>query len=206
LPEAIGARSSLRPPASADNGADAGVEALDLGYNSGSGNMLDAGKPDLGESLESQAGIDGPWYAEEPEVWNYETFESDSPISMIKPGEGAYASLSSASKGIPAREGDERIPPAFNFDPGVSPLLIADLRVPNSSFVRMPTRNANLFRSKSSGGRQPAEIIEKEPAPVPSVPDLSGMIPPDAATPRAEVRLPSSSRGVGMASDFAPGT
>jgi hypothetical protein len=63
-------------------------------------------------------------------------------------------------------------------------------------------RNPNLYRRFNGGGRQAAEIIESEPInPRPSM-DTPAMVPPaNGSTPRAEVMLPSSSRGVGARSD-----
>ncbi|MCD8351088.1 MAG: tetratricopeptide repeat protein [Planctomycetaceae bacterium] len=128
-------------------------------------------------------------------------------FGMTTSSTSAYASmpiLMDDTEGV--TEGEEaRIPPAFSFKPDPSPLLLAHVR--SSGGERdMPVRNANLYR-RWAGGRRPAEIIEREPvSPRPGM-DTPAMVPPgDGVTHRAEVRLPqvrlpSSSRGIGAMSE-----
>ncbi len=124
-------------------------------------------------------------------------------FGMMTSSTSAYASmpiLPDDAEGV--TEGEEaRIPPAFSFKPDTSPVLLAHVR--SSGGQRdMPVRNANVYR-RWAGGRRPAEIIEREPlSPRPGM-DTPAMVPPgDGVTHRTEVRLPqvrlpSSSRGIG---------
>ncbi len=124
-------------------------------------------------------------------------------------GRKAYASLAEPEAVVaPAPEsGAARIPRAFSFKPDSSPVILASVNSPGPDGRNAsPARNANLYRRLYGGGRQAAEIIEREPVnPRPSL-DTPAMAPPaDGTTPRAEVKLPSSSRGVGMANEYSSG-
>ncbi|MDR1744608.1 MAG: hypothetical protein LBS30_02520 [Planctomycetota bacterium] len=117
----------------------------------------------------------------------------------------ALIAAMTASAANAAPEPDEaRIPKAFSFEPDDSPVILASVGSPNPDGRVPPARNANLYRRFYGGGRQAAEIIEREPVnPRPSM-DTPAMAPPaDGTTPRAEVKLPSSSRGVGMANEYS---
>lgn len=122
-------------------------------------------------------------------------------------GRRAYASL--ADPGAVVAETPKpdaiRIPRAFSFASDASPVILASVSSPGPDGQdASPARNANLYRRFYGGGRQAAEIIEREPVnPRPSL-DTPAMAPPaDGTTPRAEVKLPSSSRGVGMANEYS---
>ncbi len=102
-------------------------------------------------------------------------------------------------------ESESAIPP-FSFAPDQSPVLISGIRAPENGGRDRPVRNTNVYRR--AGNRIPAEVIEKETvSPKPKlVPDTSFMTPAaDGTVRRAEVRLPSSAMGIGMASDYQPG-
>ncbi|MCD8138777.1 MAG: tetratricopeptide repeat protein [Planctomycetaceae bacterium] len=124
-------------------------------------------------------------------------------FGMTTSSTSAYASMPILpDEGEGVTEGEEvRIPRAFSFKPDPSPVLLAHVR--SSGGERdMPVRNANLYR-RWAGGRRPAEIIEREPvSPRPGM-DTPAVAPPgDGGTHRTEVRLPqvrlpSSSRGIG---------
>ncbi|MDR1536010.1 MAG: tetratricopeptide repeat protein [Planctomycetota bacterium] len=204
LPEAIGS-SRRRVPAPDPAGQPA--SPLDLGYNPGAGGLLDPGRP-YPEEMDFPAGNPVPDEWIEPEVWDYETFQSpSSPIGWLGKGEAAYASLAPGGKTVPGTGGGRPALPAFSFAPGRSPLLIPSRQTPAESARRSPVRNSHLFRRLAGDGRRPAEIIENAPVPMPGNPDLFGPPPPDGAPepPRAEVRLPSHVRGIGLARDFVPG-
>lgn len=95
-----------------------------------------------------------------------------------------------------------RIPKAFSFEPDDSPLILSSVTSPGADGRVLAARNPNLFRRFYGGGRQAAEIIESDPIhPRPSM-DTPAMAPPaDGSTHRAEVMLPSSSRGVAAGPD-----
>ncbi|MDR2390687.1 MAG: tetratricopeptide repeat protein [Planctomycetota bacterium] len=212
LPEAIGGREKRRAPESREPAGGDFAAPLDLGYNPGSGNMLEPAWPEAENEWDAPGDIEAEkrhenWPEDQEDVWGFEIFKSEEPVSMVgNRGEGAYASIPAGvgGSGFKIPSGHSALP-AFSFAPDASPILIAWMRSSAGMLDRPPIRNANLFRPVPGGGRQPAEIIEKEPAPSPAVPDYSGMTPPNGpATPRTEVCLPSSSLGVGMASDYIP--
>ncbi len=127
---------------------------------------------------------------------------ADQDIGMVS---GTGEALASLPNWTPSPPEDGQIPP-FSFEPDMSPVLIAGYRAPGEAEQGRPIRNANLYRR--AGDRVPAEIIEKEPVSPKPQPDMSGMAPAgDGAVHRAEVQLPSSAMGIGMASDYrsAPG-
>lgn len=131
-----------------------------------------------------------------------DNFDDRHDFGQVPGVEGAYASLRSWEV-EDMNSGAGSVPKAFNFDPDFSPVIIADMRSPSRSGGDMPVRNPNLYRRRS-GDRQPAEIIEKDPVAPREARDEAGMAPADdGKVRRAEVKLPSSSQGVGMTSDYS---
>lgn len=166
-------------------------EPLPLDYVPGKGNVLENETPAMKKPAKDAALADEyPW------------------MGAIPGTTQAYASLPLMGTGDLYQGDADAMPPPFTFEPGASPELIADVgSYGNASGRDLPVRNANLYRSLS-GGRRPAEIIEKEPLrPMPTptpepVLDASGMAPSgNGRMYRTEVRLPSTSQGIGMASD-----
>ena len=142
-------------------------------------------------------------YKTEPEKGNGKVVNQD--FGAIPGVEVAYASMPIWEYDDPA-SGASTHPKAFSFEPDESPVIIAGMRAPEQPGRDMPVRNANLYR-RNDGGRQPAEIIEKEPV-MPRRQDYDTSVMAPAAggvVHRAEIRLPSSSRGVGMSSDYDAG-
>lgn len=116
-----------------------------------------------------------------------------------------------------ATEGDGvRLPRPFSFAPDDSPVILAEVTSPGSSDERIAMVRSRTYRTYD-GGRRPAEIIEREPVnkyrPVPRPgprpvmqQDTPAMAAPAGGViPRAEVKLPTSSKGLGMASGYLPG-
>lgn len=192
-----------------------GAEPLDLGYTPGGDNLIEsrpAKERRLTDSYAEQQddfnedfGKDYEWQGRELEAEVDE--EGYIRFGMIQGVTGAYASMpvgGMEKKEQPAADG-AHIPPSFSFEPDTSPVIIADVRSKAVTGRELPVRNANLYK-RYSGGRRPAEIIEREPVSPRLDGDASAMMPPAGdSRPRAEVRLPSSSQGVGMTSDYAPG-
>ena len=118
----------------------------------------------------------------------------------------AYASLIIPDDEEPVGQdqGGVRIPKAFSFAPDSSPVIIAGVKAPGKQKRDMPVRNANVYRTRGAT-RQPAEIIEKETVAPRGDNDTSVMAPSGSgAIHKTQVRLPSSTRGIGMASDYRP--
>ena len=192
-----------------------GAEPLDLGYTPGGDNLIDS-RParerrltgsyaeQYEDDFNEDFGKDYEWQGHEREVEVDE--EGYIRFGMIQGVTGAYASMPVGGMETEEQpEADEaRIPPAFTFEPDTSPVIIADVRSKAVAGRDLPARNANLYK-RYAGGRRPAEIIEREPISPRLDGDASAMVPPAGdSRPRAEVRLPSSSLGVGMTSDYAP--
>lgn len=119
----------------------------------------------------------------------------------------AYATLGQRGADKPRHfdDGGVRIPRAFTFEPDASPVIIRGVTSPGGGGRAMPVRNANVYR-RLGGGRQAAEVIDKEPVEPSRIPDNSVMAPPNGGRLyRAEVVLPSSARGIGMDSEYASG-
>lgn len=130
----------------------------------------------------------------------------DAAPAAIESG-NAYAALGEPDADTPRHpDGDDAgIPRVFTFDPDDSPVIIRAVTSPGAARRAMPTRNANVYR-RHGGGRQGAEIIDKEPVEPSRIPDNSIMAPAaDGRLYRAEVVLPSTARGIGMGSEYASG-
>ncbi|MCC8190679.1 MAG: tetratricopeptide repeat protein [Planctomycetes bacterium] len=123
-------------------------------------------------------------------------------FGMVTGSTQAYASLAEVEEPCQLDEGAPRIPD-FSFAPDRSPVLIAEVIAPGVTRREMPVRNANVYRPLGSA-RQPAEIIEKEAVAPRAGDDTSAMVPGRSGVKRADVRLPSTARGVGMTSDYNP--
>lgn len=129
-----------------------------------------------------------------------------------------YASLPLPDKyygieSIPEGDG-ARLPKPFSFASDDSPVILSEVTSPGSD-QRVAMVRSRTYRAYD-GGRRPAEIIEREPVrpnPRPSPnprpraqQDMPAMAAPAGGmTPRAEVKLPTSSQGLGMASGYFPG-
>ncbi len=195
--------AEIAPPAPAQSAAF--IPPLDLGYTPGGADLLS--DPDAG-------GFAGEFDAP-ADAWNGETREAVvdddgylrfgmiAPVSAAASG-SAYASLVVAAEAGsvvpgPVAGGESvRIPPVFTFAPDDSPVIIADVRSQAVPGRRRLVRNANLYRRHRDTGRRPAEIIERDPVDPHTAEDAAAMIGPGgSAVPRAEIRLPSSSLGIG---------
>lgn len=126
---------------------------------------------------------------------------------------GAHSSSAAyASMALPdmyydeVTEGDGvRIPKAFSFDSDDSPIIVAEVASPGSDRPEMASRGRTLF-NMFGGGRRAAEIIEREPIEPQPRNDTPAMVPPAGGKlRRAEVKLPTSSQGLGMAGGYFPG-
>lgn len=99
-----------------------------------------------------------------------------------------------------------RIPKAFSFESEDSPIIVAEASSPGSDGRVM----ASVRRGKSFiavwPGREGTGIIEREPLEPRPNHGTPAMVPPASGKlRRAEVKLPTSSQGLGMASGYYPG-
>ena len=188
------------------------VQPLDLGFNPGAADKLEqVAKPDFGTDLDDDFNADfGRGYRWDGLEGREPGDDDDEYIDfgMIGGVHGAYASIPVPDAGMdrdtPTIGADAvRIPKAFSFEPDSSPVILASVSSPGSGDRDLPARNANVYR-RFHGGRQVAQIIEREPVtPRPNLDTPAMVSPAGGAMPRTEVKLPSSSRGVGMVSDYA---
>ena len=190
------------------------LRPLDLGYTPGNKNLLGDNGPKLitdqfadefADEFNARFGGEDQWNGTEREA----VVDSEGYIQfgMIQNVSSAYASMpvvEENGQSEPLEDGEGvRIPPIFTFEPDTSPVIIADVRSQAVAGRRQVVRNANLYK-RHDGERRPAEIIEHEPV-SPRSGDAAAMVGPNGpAVPRAEVRLPSSSLGVGMTTDYPP--
>lgn len=140
-------------------------------------------------------------------------------FGMIVESTMGYASLMLPDEfydNEPAAEDEGvRLPKPFSFAPDDSPIIMSEITSPGSD-TRIAMVRARTYRTYD-GGRRPAEIIERDPVsrprprphPAPS-PRMQQDMPAMAAPAggivrRAEVKLPTSSQGLGMASGYLPG-
>ncbi len=203
LPEDIvpGNRQATDAPAANDPApaapeTDIDAWALDLGFTPGRPDKLEAVVAPEPDAFPDDFGDDYHW-EDAATVGN-----GDYPFyGMIERAANAYASLPLPDFDLPgpAEADAAHIPPAFSFAPDDSPVILASVKSPGDNGRPAPARNANLYRAFPRS-RQMAEIIERDPVtPRPGLNGTPAMIPPAGGViRRAEVRLPSSSRGVGL--------
>lgn len=137
-------------------------------------------------------------------VFDFERLPNPMEIDVTVASHAVLSSLPIWAGKEKDRARGDRMPP-FTFEPDKSPTIISGFQAPEEVATAMPVRNPSLFH-RAGGERQPAEIIEKEQM-TPRVPhDASTMTPSsDGSARRAEVILPTSAIGVGMASDYSSG-
>lgn len=135
----------------------------------------------------------------------------DKPVSTVVTGSTmAYGSMILPDDGeddVTEADGP-RIPKAFSFDSDDSPIILAEVTSPGPEGRVYAQRRIRDYGMASV--RRPAEIIERDPynyAPTPRPgQDTPAMVPPAGGqVRRAEVKLPTSSQGLGMASGYFPG-
>jgi hypothetical protein len=135
------------------------------------------------------------------------TARDENEIGYATTSELAFASVSDPEKTAP------QVPPPFSFSPDASPVIIAGhVSNPGGELAAMPVRNVNLHRGHHQ--RRPAEIIEEDARHLSPRDDAAfAMAPPARAASgesprpplRAEVALPSSTRGIGADDKTAAG-
>ncbi len=153
------------------------------------------------DGFKADFGSDFDWNAAPATPPTRETFLQ---VGQAVGSEAAYAMLPPPGNEAKQRhDGDmAKIPPAFSFSSDDSPIIVASVMSPGTDRNEVPERNANVYR-RQGGKRRPAEITENEPISPRLVLDASVMVPPaGGAVPRTEVRLPMSSRGLGMADGY----
>ncbi len=153
------------------------------------------------DGFKADFGSDFDWNAAPSAPPTRETFLK---VGQAVGSETAYAMLPPPGTEAKQRhDGDmAKIPPAFSFSSDDSPIIVASVMSPGTERNEVPERNANVYR-RQGGKRRPAEITENEPISPRLVLDASVMVPPaGGAVPRTEVRLPMSSRGLGMADGY----
>ncbi|MCC8164980.1 MAG: hypothetical protein LIQ31_02225 [Planctomycetes bacterium] len=180
------------------------VKPLHFGYQTGDAPELTPAarvQPEKDDGFNPEFGSNFDWNAAPLETPTRETFLQ---VGQAVRADNAYAMLPPPGNQAKQRhDGDmAKIPPAFSFSSDDSPIILAAVMSPGTDEGEVRERNANVYR-RQGGKRRPAEITENEPISPRLVLDASVMVPPaGGAVPRTEVRLPMSSRGLGVADGY----
>ncbi len=160
-----------------------------------------------GDDFDANFGADYEWEVQKPEARAKAVPQGNLPAGTIAGAHGAYAMIldPDAENVKPGGPDVVKIPPVFSFSPDTTPVILSNV-TGSGEEQSVAQRRFRWFRPH--GGKvRPAEITEREgvnPRLMLQA-DTVVMAPPgDGSKPRAEVRLPSYSRGVGMASDYLP--
>ncbi len=164
-------------------------------------------KADFDANFDMNFGSDYEWDGAKPGACLPESGRAKRPAGAISGAQGAYAMIILPDEEETSPRGPDvvKIPPVFSFSPDTSPVILSNV-TGGGEEREVATRRFRWFRRHGEKVR-PAEITEREGV-NPRLTlhsDTVVMAPPgDGSKPRAEVRLPSYSRGVGMASDYLP--